>query len=219
MIRYQAIYDISVTLGAEAIDYPGDTLYSREPLLSLDRGDFCQLSALRLSAHAGTHLDAPAHFIAGAKTLDRYAIADFIFSAQVISIADPDSVKAEHLADLRSQAGQALLFRTENSRTGRCCGGRFYREYVYLSPEAARECVKKEVGLVGLDYVTIEQYENKDFKAHKILLEAGVLILESIDLRAVPDGQYSLFCLPLKLKGAEASPVRAVLMRWEHENG
>ncbi len=213
MIKDQAIYDISVKLGAEAIDYPGDRPYSRELTLSLDRGDFCELSALSLSAHSGTHLDAPAHFMAGAKTIDQYGIADFVLPAQVVHIPDPESVKAAHLADLRIEAGQALLFRTENSRTGRCCRGRFYREYVYFSPEAARVCVEKEVGLVGLDYVTIEQYENKDFDSHKILLEAGVLILESLDLRAVPAGEYSLFCLPLKLKGAEASPVRAVLMR------
>ena len=212
MIQYKAIYDISVTLGEEAIDYPDDTPYSRKLIWKIEEGSVCDLSGLELSTHAGTHIDAPAHFIANGKTIDQYNVGDFILPAQVVDINDRDVVKPEALLDVPFQPGEALLFRTENSTTGRCRNGVFSEHYVHLSPEAAKTCVDKGIALVGIDYISIEQYGNEAFKAHRTLLGAGVLVLEGINLEYVPPGKYTLFCLPLKMKSAEASPVRAVLI-------
>ncbi|MBU2551404.1 MAG: cyclase family protein [Proteobacteria bacterium] len=214
MLPHKKIHDISVMLGEESIDYPGDTPYSRKQLSAIAEGGMYDLSSLELSAHSGTHIDAPAHFMARGRTIDRYEIGDFILPALVVDIDDPDAVRPEAVAGLALQTGEALLFRTQNSASGTCRKGVFSECYVHLSPEAARACVAKRASLVGLDYVTIEPYGNEAFEAHRTLLQAGVLILEGINLDHVPAGRYTLVCLPLKMKNAEASPVRAVLLEW-----
>jgi len=91
--------------------------------------------------------------------------------------------------------------------------GVFSSDYVYLTPEAARFCATKQIKLVGIDYITIDSFKSKEFLSHKILLENNIIILESINLKHVPAGSYTLFCLPLKIYNGEASPVRAVLLQ------
>lgn len=206
------IYDISVTLGEESIDYPGDTPYSRKSLSTIEKGGVCNLSGLELSTHAGTHLDTPAHFIKTGKTIDQYRVDDFILPALVLDLQNHDSVAAEDLQQLDLAVGTALLFKTDNSKSGRNRNGFFSEDYVFISEGAARICVEKKVSLVGLDYISIDRFTDQSFRAHTSLLSAGILVLEGIDLGKVPAGQYLLCCLPLKIKGAEASPVRAILV-------
>lgn len=211
MKRVKKIYDITLTLGVESVAYPGDPPYERKVVAALEAGASCNLSALRLSAHSGTHLDFPAHFIASGQTLDQYPAASFILPARVISIQDRSAVRPAELTRLRLRKGEAVLFKTRNSRRGLAAAGRYTERYVHLSPEAADFLVRKKVALVGIDYVSIDRALDPDHPAHHILLGAGVLILEAINLRRVLDGRYTLICLPLKMPGAEASPVRAVL--------
>lgn len=212
-MKYKAIYDISVMLGEEAVDYPGDTPYSRKLLKTIKDGEGYELSSLSFSAHAGTHIDAPAHFIAGGKTIDQYHIGNFILPALVVDVDDPHAVTRKAVTGVTSHPGDALLFRTNNSTSGLSCSSIFTESFVYLTPTAAGACVAKGAALVGFDYSTIEQYGSSTFKAHRTLLGAGILILEGINLNGVPAGRYTLFCMPLKMKGAEASPVRAVLAK------
>lgn len=206
------IYDISVTLGEESFPFPGDPPFCKEMLLSMKNGEPCDVSRLSISAHTGAHIDTPSHFIPGANTLDDYQAGNFILPTRVIPIADKQSIKAEHLRNLDINPGYALLFRTDNSETGRCRCGVFSEHFVHLTPEAAAVCVDKKAGLVGLDYISIEKYDDESFPVHRKLLGNGILILEGIDLKNVPPGCYTLICLPLKIKGGEASPVRAVLL-------
>jgi len=206
------IYDISVVLGEESIDFPGDEPFSHTWTERMQDGGVCDLSCLRMSAHAGAHLDSPAHFLRGGKTLDQFPLQEFIRPAQVIEIRDPECVGTAEWEPLEISTGDAILFKTENSRSGRNRGGVFSERFVYLSGEAAALCVRRKVGLVGLDAISIERYGDKGFPAHRHLMESGVLILEGIHLGHVPAGRYTLFCLPLKLSGCEASPVRAVLL-------
>ncbi|MEJ2588073.1 MAG: cyclase family protein [Deltaproteobacteria bacterium] len=213
MNRFTDIYDISVTLGEESIDYPGDTPYSREYLSTLKDGAPYDLSSLRMSSHSGTHLDFPAHFIPGGNSAEDYTVADFIRPAQVIDIRDPERIVPDELERLEIRPQEALLFKTDNSRTGRSKNGIFSEQYVYLSPEAAQYCVQRDVGLVGIDYASIEQCGNDTFAAHRYLLGGNIPVLEGLDLESVPTGTYTLYCLPLKIKGGEAAPVRAILMR------
>ena len=90
-MKYETVYDISVRLGDESIDYPGDTPYYREQIMTIREGGICDLSKLVMSAHAGTHIDTPAHFIDGAETLDSYSIQDFILPARVVNIEDKEA--------------------------------------------------------------------------------------------------------------------------------
>jgi arylformamidase len=208
-----AIYDISVVLGRESIDFPGDEPFARKWTERLRDGGVCDLSSLTLSAHAGAHLDSPAHFLPRGKALEAYPLREFIRPAQVVEIRDPECVRPEALEALEIPEGDAVLFKTENSLSGRSRGGTFPERFVYISGEAAAFLVRKKAGLVGLDAISIERYGDKTFPAHGTLLKNDVLILEGIHLGDVPPGRYTLICLPLKLEKCEASPVRAVLVR------
>lgn len=211
MIRYKTIYDISVLLGEESIDYPGDTPFSRELIETINGSGIFELSKLEMSAHSGTHIDTPAHFIPNGKTLDSYPVQNFILPARVVNIEDKQAIRPAELKNLDIAPGDSILFKTGNSTTGRCKNGKFSESFVYLTLEAAEFCVEKKVSLVGIDYITIEKYGNESFPAHRKILGSGILILEGLNLGAVPPGNYTLMCLPLRIKGSEASPVRAVL--------
>ena len=212
MIPFKSIYDITVLLGEESIAYPGDPIFSRELVATLkDQGD-CELSRLSMSSHSGTHMDAPSHFIQGGKSIDQYGPEDFIFSALILETKDDRIIRPEEMEKIRIDPGDALLFKTENSRSGRCKSGAFSEDYVYLSEEAADLCIEKGVGLIGIDYITIDRYKDATFAIHHKILGNNILILEGIDLSEVPPGRFTLFCPALKIKNGEASPVRAFLL-------
>jgi arylformamidase len=213
IMAFKEVFDISILLGKEDVCYPGDAPFSRQVVSSIERGAAYNLSNLTLSSHAGTHIDAPAHFIKGAKTIDRYPLKRFIIPAHVVDAEDEESIEAQIFQNLDIKSGDALLFKTMNSMSGLSTSGSFSEKFVYMSEEAAQWCVDLKVGLVGIDYLSIDQYSDDDAPVHRVLLENDILILENINLREVPEGEYTLFCPPLKIRDAEASPVRALLLR------
>lgn len=205
------VLDISVSLGTEAPPYPGDVPFERTVQSTLEEGAPYDLSSVTLSAHAGTHLDAPAHVAAGGRRLDDYAAGEFVLPARVVAV-DGAAVTPEDVAAAGLRPGEALLFQTRNSRSGMCRTPRFSPDYVYVSAEAAALCVARGAALVGIDYLSVDAADDERLLAHHALLDAGTLVLEGLDLsRAVP-GRYLLVCLPLKIPRGEASPVRAVLL-------
>jgi arylformamidase len=210
---HKEIYDISVSLGDEAIDWPGNPPYIREMVSRIADGAYCDLSKITMTVHVGTHVDTPAHFISGAKNLDEFPIEHWIRPAHVVSIKDEKLIQPGELASLDIEPGDALLFKTTNSTSGRSTSGVFSEDFVYPSPEAAHFCVEKKVSLVGIDYGSVDRRSESYFPTHHELLGNGILILEGINLKDVPPGKYTLFCLPLKIKGAEGAPARAVLVR------
>lgn len=225
---FKVWYDISMLLG-EAATYPGDAPYSREMVSEIASGAphsyphsyplSYNLSTLIMSAHAGTHLDAPAHYIAGGKTLDQYPLERFILPAHVISVDDESvedngSISSNAMRDIDIKPGEALLFKTCNSLRGLPKERAFAEKFVYLSVEVARLCLDLGVSLVGIDYLSVDRYGDDSGPVHHLLLKEDVLILEGIDLNAVAPGEYFLFCLPLRIQGTEAAPARAVLARW-----
>jgi arylformamidase len=211
-MRFKRAYDISVLLGSENADYPGDHPYTREEASSISDGAAYNLSTLTLSTHSGTHIDAPAHFLEMAKTIDLYPPENFVLPAHVVHVEDVESIKLDSLDGLKTERGDALLFKTTNSTSGLSRSGLFSEKFVYLSEEAADVCVNLGVGLVGIDYISIDRYGDDMAPVHYKLLKEGILILEGINLMDVPSGDYTLLCPPLKMKGAEASPVRALLL-------
>ena len=211
-MRFKRAYDISVLLGSENADYPGDHPYTRVEASSISDGEAYNLSTLTLSAHSGTHIDAPAHYLEMAKTIDLYPPENFVLPAHVIHVEDVESIKPDSLDGLKTERGDALLFKTTNSMSGLSRSGIFSEKFVYLSEEAADACVNLGAGLVGIDYISIDRYGDEMAPVHYKLLKEGILILEGINLMDVPSGDYTLLCPPLKMKGAEASPVRALLL-------
>ena len=212
-LKYQAMYDISVLLGVQSIVFQGTQLFSSEQTETPIGEEMFRISTLTMSAHAGTHLDAPAHLKDYQKTLDQYQLQNFVLPALVINIADQKAIRVAELENVDINRGDALLFRTENSVTGLSVNPEPSDQYVYMSIEAADLCAEKAVGLVGFDYFVSEKPGDQWAPIHRRLFDQNILILEGANLKDVPEGRYTLFCLPLKMKGLEGSPVRAVLLQ------
>ena len=213
MLNFEKAYDISVTLGEEAAVYPGDPPFSTEEVFSFAGGAEARVSSFRSCAHSGTHLDLPAHFEARAPGLESFPPERFILPAQVLEIENPRAVTREELSHKALKRDQAFLFKTRNSIERLVVSGIFSEDYVYLETGAAELCVELGSPLVGLDYYSIDRYGENGYPAHRTVLNNGRLILEGLNLRSVPAGEYILLALPLKIKGFEASPVRAVLLK------
>ena len=179
----------------------------------LDTGSGYNLSALSLGSHAGAHLDFPAHLLEGGKRQNDYPPESFIMPAEVVCVSGDGPVLPGCLLESGTKSGQALLFKTRNSRRGLMHQAAFSEDFVSISVQAARLCVDRGARLVGIDYLSVDKYGDDSLPVHRTLLENDILILEGIDLEAVPCGRYTLICLPLRIAGAEASPVRAILIR------
>jgi arylformamidase len=156
--RCKTVYDISVLLGGEEIHgpIPGAPPFSRELILTVE-SDGIELSKLVMHSHPGTHIDAQAHFIPGGKSIDEYSVQKFILPAQVMNIEDKEAVRLSELENLDIHEGDALLFKTDNSKSGRCRNGILSENWVYVTPEVADYCVAKKVSLVGIDYIAPER--------------------------------------------------------------
>jgi arylformamidase len=211
-LDFKEIYDISAPLNTVPA-YPGDRPYIREWTARLDEGNDYSLSAIAFCSHSGTHLDFPSHLLKSGRCQEQYSLKRFIIPAEVISVPGEGPILPSSLQDCKIDKGQALLFKTGNSKRRLMHQAVFSEESVYLTLHVARLCVAEEVSLVGIDYLSVDKYGDDSLPVHRTLLENDILILEGIDLAAVPCGRYSLICLPLSIKDAEASPVRAVLVR------
>lgn len=214
-MHFEKIYDISVTLGKESVDFPGDPSFLLEPIRSTAAGDPYTLHKLTLSTHSGTHIDLPAHFIPreSKSTVELFPVRDFILPAQVLETPNEIDAFTLLLDSMRIEPASAILFKTANSRTGVATKGTISDTAVTMPLEAAELCSKKRVKMVGWDYATIEFSPDETYPVHWALLENHIFILEGINLKNVPAGQYMLFCQPLKIHGAEAAPTRAILVQ------
>ncbi len=189
--------------------FEGDPPVEVTAALALDRGDPANVSRLTLGSHTGTHVDAPSHFIAGGDTLDRVPLEAFMGPARVVEWPGGPIGRAA-LESAGALAGVArVLFRTGNSALW--AQGRFVRDYQALTLDAAQALVAAGVVLVGADYLSVEAFGARGHPVHHCLLEAGVAILEGLDLSAVRPGRYELLCLPLRLRDGDGAPARALL--------
>lgn len=192
--------------------YEGDAPMVFEFQLDMRKGDALTLSKLALGAHSGTHLDAPMHFIRDGASVDRVALERLIGPARVIEI--PDSVQAITAAELerhRWRGAPRVLFRTRSSVRGWMRSATFRRDFAYIAPDAAQRLVDAGVLLVGVDYLSSEQFGAPAPLTHRILLGAGIPIVEGLLLERAPAGDYDLIVLPLRIVGHEGAPARAAL--------
>lgn len=195
------IIDISLPLGAETPVYPGDPPISLERISEAHGGDSYALSRLTMGSHAGTHVDPPAHFIPGGATAESIDVTACIGPALVLDVArSAGEIGVSEVDTIREQTERVLL------RTGGpAVGGRA------LSANAARWLASAGVRLVGIDALSIAPASGPG-EVHRILLAAGVVILEGLDLHDAPAGIATLLCLPLRLTGSDGAPARAVLL-------
>ena len=201
--------DISLPIREGMIVYEGDPGISVSPALALDRGDPANVSNLKLGSHTGTHMDAPLHFIGGAKSIDTLPLDLLIGPALVLEVDAERLVEPKHLTDARIAKHERVLLKTRNSALWDRPG--FERNYVALSLEGARSLMDRGVKLIGIDYLSVEAFGAVGHPVHKLLLGAGIVIVEGLDFRRVTPGVYELYCLPLRIAGGDGSPCRAIL--------
>jgi arylformamidase len=207
------VHDISLALGVEDPTWPGDPGASVERVVEF--GDKpCRLSTLSMCLHNGTHLDAPAHFLEDGAMIDAMPPERFVLPARVVDATGRPDVDGDAVDAAGDVSGRAVLFRTDNSTSGRCRSGVFDPDFVALTPDAARACVEAGAVLVGLDYQSVGPPGPDGVAVHRALLGAGIWLLEGVDLDGVGQGDCTLICPPLKLPSAEGSPVRALLVEW-----
>jgi len=207
--------DATVTLDQSTTPvYEGDAAMRFEFLKEMRRGDPLTLSAYSLGAHSGTHVDAPMHFVADGAPIDKVPLERLIGPARVIEIADDvQAITAAELGKHDWRGAPRILFRTRSSIHGWMMSPLFHRDFAYIAPDAAQLLADANVQLVGIDYLSAEQFGASAPRAHQILLGKGIPIVEGLLLTAVRAGDYDLIVLPMKVGGHEGAPARAVLRR------
>ena len=207
------IYDISLAITPGMPVWPGDPAVDVSLAFSIDRGDSANVTRLNISAHTGTHVDAPHHFLNDRRSVDRLPLDMLTGPCYVTQLpADVDEISAEVLERVPIGAGTTrLLFGTRNSRLWASGQTHFEHDYVSISPDGAEWLVKHGIKLVGVDYLSVAEFDDPQ-TTHLVLLKAGLIILEGLDLSLVPRGFYDLYCLPLKIAGADGAPARTILI-------
>jgi len=194
--------------------YEGDAPMKFDFLKDMRKGDGLTLSVLSLGAHSGTHVDAPMHFVSGGASVDRVPLEPLIGPARVIDIADGvQAIDAAELERHEWRGAPRVLFRTRSSLRGWMASPTFHRDFAYIAPDAAQLLADAGVQLVGIDYISAEQFGAPEPRAHRILLGKGIPIVEGLALADVRAGEYDLIVLPIKVGGHEGAPARAVVRR------
>jgi len=208
------IYDISLTLSPDLPIWPGDEPFELEQVELIDMGADANVSRLSAGVHIGTHVDAPHHFLNDGRTVESLPLDVLTGPCYVIQLPDGvEAITAEALEGMSLPSGTPrILFGTSNSRFWARGETSFQEDFVAVTEDGAEWLVEHGIQLVGVDYLSVAPFGDS-IPTHKILLQAGVVVVEGLDLSAVPRGFYDLYCLPLKLSRAEGAPARAVLIQ------
>jgi arylformamidase len=214
-LRGAHIYDVTLPLTPELPVWPGDDEVSVKPLSRIASGDITNVTSLSFTSHVGTHVDAPWHFFDDSAKLNDLAIDRWIGPCLVVQIPDDAKrIEPEHLEAANIPEGiERLIFQTTNS--GHWVPGKltFEEDYVALSPAAARWIVDRGVRLVGIDYLSIECFDDEQNQTHRTLLGNDVLVIEGLNLAGIEPGPYQLLCMPLRLAAGDGAPARVLLIR------
>lgn len=206
------IIDITRTIESGMPVWPGDPEVKLEWLSQISEGGAVNLTAITMCAHAGTHIDMPSHFLERGRNLDNLDLGVVIGNARVVSV--PPEVKAIDEAFLKQiplEGLERVLFKTSNDALVEADSPWFNEDFVALNASGALFLAATGCKLVGIDAMSIALFNDPE-GGHLPLLEAGMVVLEGLNLDEVAPGDYQLIGLPLKLGGREGSPVRAVLL-------
>lgn len=205
------IFDVTVPIRAGMPIYEGDPKVDIASWSALAKGDSANVSFLHFGAHTGTHVDAPAHFIEGARKIDDLSLDVLIGPARLVRVPDEvHEVDSDFLAGCDLNKVERVLFQTRNSSFW---NEGFRKDFTHLLPEAAEMLVDSGVKLVGVDYLSIEKFHSGHHRTHLTLLSQNVIIIEGLNLSDVPAGDYELICMPLRLAdgAGDGAPARVVL--------
>jgi arylformamidase len=205
------LIDVTVPLDASLPTYPNNTPFSLEAIKRVARGDSSNVSTLHMSAHTGTHVDAPRHFFDAGAGTEALPLEMLIGRTRVIEITSRAGITAEDLSAIDLSEDVRLLIKTHNSRLW--ASSDFHTDYVGVTESGARHLVDRGIKVVGVDYLSIEQFRKPGAPAHHVLLGAGTIVIEGLNLLDVDPGVYEMYCLPLRIVGADGAPARVVLRR------
>lgn len=207
------IYDVTLLLSPKLPSWPGDPPLQTELVSSLEAGANANVTKLTMSVHSGTHLDAPRHFLRDGATVESLPLEVLIGPAHVVRIPDEATLLDSRVledAGIPPDASR-VLFKTRNSTLWARGVSEFQTDFAAIPEDGARWLAARGVRLVGIDYLSVAPYR-KGTPTHQALLRAGVVIVEGLDLSAVEAGVYDMYCLPLKLAGADGAPARVILI-------
>jgi arylformamidase len=208
------IWDVSVPLRHGGLVYPGNPPISITPVQRIADGATANVSRIDLGSHTGTHVDAPLHFIEGQPGVDALPLDVLIGPARLIAFDDDVRAIGEpHLRKHDLTGVTRVLFRTRNSAWLASGSTEFHTDFTHVLPDAAEYLVSMGVRLVGVDYLSVEQFHSPHHRTHRTLLENGVVIVEGLLLTEPPPGDYELVCLPMLMAELDGAPARAVLMK------
>src|SRR5438128_2090412 len=209
------IHDVSLVLRPDMVTWPGEPAPRIEPLKRIARGDSNNVSIITLGDHTGTHVDPPLHFIEGGNTVDKLPLDALVGPCRVIAFEGQGHISGDWLDGAKIPKDEDRpLFKTPNSARWSDATAPFTRDFNTLNASAAKWCVDHNVKLVGIDYLSIEPQgpEKAGYPVHNTLLRAGVVIVETLDLRGIEPGEYELVCAPLKIKDGDGAPARVFLI-------
>ena len=203
-------YDISLPVREKMVGWPTDPKVKMKFKSRISKGDVCNLTKLIMSAHSGTHMDAPFHFIDKGKTVDEIPIYNFYGESAVFELDCEKQINVKDLQKFKIKGIERVLFKTRNSVLWKKKD--FNKKYVFFTGKSAEYLVSCGVRLVGIDYLSVEQFGNEKHPAHDVFLSNDIVLLEGLNLAGVKPGKYILSAFPLNLAGREGAPVRAVLI-------
>jgi len=205
------LIDVSVPIDANLPSYPGNTPFTLEAIKRIARGDSSNVSSLHMSVHAGTHVDAPRHFFDNAIGIDALPLDMLLGRTRVIDVRTRKGIGPDELSAVDLSEDVRVLIKTVNSRLWGT--PEFHQDYVGVTEAGARYIVEHGIKLVGVDYLSVEEFKKPGAPAHHALLGGGTIVIEGLNLRDVEPGVYEMFCLPLRIVGADGAPARVVLRR------
>ena len=214
-----AVHDISLPIYETLVTWPGDPTVHISRVFDLAAGDQATVSKITMGVHTGTHIDAPAHFIAGGDTIEHLDLDVLVGRALVVDLGDVPAITAAALKGLSiPPTVERLLFRTGNSRYWAAGTPEFQKNFVAISEDGAHWLAVNKIRLVGIDYLSVAPF-SEPVPTHNILLANDIVVVEGLNLAAVAAGFYQLVCLPLLISGCEAAPARAILIDQDDEAG
>ena len=206
------LHDVSILISEDMPIWPNDPGISMDLTRSIARGDNANVTQLNMGVHTGTHIDAPFHFEPNEATIDQLSLDVLIGPCRIFEIPETSqAIGPSDLEKLDFDNHIRVLFKTRNSKLWKKGERVFKKDFVHMHLEGAKFLIDQSIKLVGIDYLSIENYGSLDHATHHLLLRNNVVILEGLDLSRVSPGDYELIALPLKLKGADGSPARVVL--------
>lgn len=204
-------HDVSRALTPGHPNWPGDAPLTVQPGLRIAGGDTVNTGVLSTSTHTGTHVDAPWHYDDAGARLDELPLEVWVGPCRMLDVrgrAEGGLLPASVLEGLRHDLPPRLLLHTGQPAHWT----EFPRDFVALSPGLIHAAAARGVRLIGTDSPSVDPLESKALDAHGACRDTGVLILEGLNLSAVPSGDYTLVCLPLPLSGVDGAPARAILL-------